>query len=97
MLSSDVVYGGIYHIPPGTTLRWIQSSRKVPPMANSKPELLQDSVFENKSDRDIEFLIPVNEKVRVSYDQKRFSYEAFSSEQEQISVVLSPGDAIEVL
>lgn len=66
-------------------------------MANSKPRLLQDSVFENKSNEDIEFLIPVNEKVRVSYDQKRFSYEVFSSEREQQSVVLAPGDALEVI
>jgi len=66
-------------------------------MANSKPRILQESVFENSSNEDIEFLIPVNEKVRVSYDQKRFSYEVFSSEREQQSVVLTPGDSLELI
>lgn len=62
-----------------------------------KPRLLQDSVFENMTDQDIEFLIPVNETVRVRYDNKRFSYDAFSPENEQLSVVLTPGDSIEVI
>lgn len=66
-------------------------------MANSKPRILQESIFENTTSEDIEFLIPAGEKVRVSYDQKRFSYEVFSSEREQQSVVLGPGDSLELI
>jgi hypothetical protein len=66
-------------------------------IAPLKPRLLQDSVFENMTEQDIEFLIPVNERVRVHYDNNRFSYEVSSTEQEQLSVVLTPGDSIETL
>lgn len=64
-------------------------------MAQVKPSVLRESHFKNQSDEPVEFLIPVNERVRVRHDQDRFSYVVESSEDEQQSVVLVPGDSLE--
>lgn len=66
-------------------------------MVQVKPMILQESHFKNESDESVEFMIPVNERVRVNYDQERFSYVVESTEAEQQSVVLMPGDSLEQL
>jgi len=63
----------------------------------AKPQILREAHLKNESDQPIEILIPVDEKVRVHYDQDRFSYEVSSSQREQASVVLQPGDRLEQL
>jgi hypothetical protein len=64
-------------------------------MAQVKPVVLRESHFKNQSDEPVEFMIPVNERVRVRYDQDRFSYVVESTEAEQQSVVLMPGESLE--
>lgn len=63
----------------------------------AKIQVLQDAFFANDSDVEIELLIPAGEKVRVFYDQDRFSYDVASFENEPVSVVIYPGERLEQL
>lgn len=62
-----------------------------------KIQILQEALFHNSSEEPIELMVPVGEKARVHFDQGRFSFEVKSSEREPASVILQPGDRVELI
>lgn len=63
----------------------------------SKIPFLQESIFRNLSDQPIELMIPADERVRVSYDNDRFSYEVHSPAEAMESIVLHPNELVELI
>jgi hypothetical protein len=64
------------------------------PMA--KPQVLQAEFLDNKSDELMEILVPVGETVEIFHSQDRFSYKVTSTVQEPTSVVLHPGEWLQL-
>lgn len=62
----------------------------------SKIPFLQESIFRNLSDQP-ELMIPADERVRVSYDNDRFSYEVHSPAEAMESIVLQPNELVELI
>lgn len=58
---------------------------------------LHEAYFVNDGSKSIEIMIPKGERVRVFHSQDRFHYDVDSPEHEQQSVVLDPGERLELL